>query len=308
MTWLIFVIITVITDSARIFIDNYVSDTYFKGHHSVSQKLFYGYAFTIFSIITLIIAGFNFEIISLPHIINLLISGAIGAISGIFYYRALELDDSTNLGIFIQLAPVFYLILGWLFLGESFSPFQLVAFAIIIAAPLLIVLTTRKKSRSVRIKAVIYSLIYVFIAVVGNLVFVKTNASTSANFFITTALVLLGKGIANIVIVYANPKWCHRFRYVLKRSRGKVLRPMLTNFIFGGVKEFTYRAALAFAPAVALASAASDSAEPIVIFFMGVILTLIWPRFGREKLDKKSVLVHLAATALVVVGIVLLQF
>jgi hypothetical protein len=56
-----------------------------------------------------------------------------------------------------------------------------------------------------------------------------------------------------------------------------------------------------------MASAASDSVTPVVIFFMGIVLTLIWPKFGREKLNRKNVLVHLVATMLVVIGIVLLQ-
>ena len=82
---------------------------------------------------------------------------------------------------------------------------------------------------------------------------------------------------------------------------------MLANFCIGTAKEFTYRAALATAPTVAMASVASDSSEPIVIFFMGLLLTLLWPKFGREKLDKKSIIVHLVATALVVTGIIILQ-
>jgi hypothetical protein len=77
--------------------------------------------------------------------------------------------------------------------------------------------------------------------------------------------------------------------------------------VFGVTKDFTYRAALFMAPSVAVASAASDSSTPIVIFFMGILLTLIWPEFGREKLNRKSIIVHLIATILVVVGIVLIQ-
>ena len=40
MTWLILVIITVFVDAMRIFIDNYVSDVYFKGRGAASQKIF----------------------------------------------------------------------------------------------------------------------------------------------------------------------------------------------------------------------------------------------------------------------------
>ena len=86
-----------------------------------------------------------------------------------------------------------------------------------------------------------------------------------------------------------------------------MLRPLSINCLVRVVQQFAYRGALIAAPTVAIASVASDSAEPIVIFFMGLLLTLIWPKFGREKLQRKTVLVHLIATILVVVGIILLQ-
>ena len=306
MNWLLLVLITVIFDSTRIFIDNYASDYYFKGKHAVSQKLFYGYTFIILSLILMIITGVDF---STPKPIFLfLLSGIMTSVAGIPYYRALELDDSTNLGIFIQLAPVIYLILGWFFLGETFSITQLIAFTIILAAPLLIVITTRKRSRKVKIKAIFYSFIYVLISVSANILFVKeNNLADNLSFFTEMAFVFLGKGIGNLIIIYTHPKWRRRFISVAEKSRGKIFRPLITSCVFSVTKDFTYRAALFLAPSVALASAASDSTLPIVIFFMGIVLTLIWPEFGREKLNRKSVIVHLIATALVVIGIILIQ-
>lgn len=306
MNWLFFVIIAVVADSLRIFIDNYVSDVYFKGRHAVSQKLFDGCAFLIFGILMLSVVGFDFGGISLIVASLIMLSGILHSVAGIPYYRALELDDSTNIGIFTQLAPVLYLILGWFFLDQAFSPFQLIAFAIIICAPFLIVLTTRKRSRSVKLKAVFFAFLYVLISVIGNLVFVKVNTG-EFNFITAIGLVLIGKGVSDILIVWTVPKLRKRFFDVERKSRHRLLIPLTMSSAVTTIQQFTYRAALITAPAVAVASVASDSAEPIVIFFMGLLLTLIWPKFGREKLDRKTVLVHLIATALVVVGIILLQ-
>lgn len=306
MNWLILVLITVIFDSSRIFIDNYISDCYFKGKGAVSQKLFYGYAFIVLAAILMLATGVDFS--NFTPIVLFLLSGIMHSFAGIPYYRALELDDSTNLGIFIQLAPVIYLIMGWLFLGESFSVLQLVAFAVILSGPLLIIMTTRKRSRKVKIKAVFCAFLYVLIAVSANILFVKENNNAeNISFFTEMAFVFLGKGIGNLIIMYSMPKWRRRFLSVVKNSHKKVFRPLFSSCILGVTKDFTYRAALFLAPSVALASAASDSTTPIIIFFMGIVLTLIWPRFGREKLNRKSVLVHLIATVLVVIGIVIIQ-
>ncbi|MBR5939290.1 EamA family transporter, partial [Candidatus Saccharibacteria bacterium] len=237
----------------------------------------------------------------------LLLSGMLSSLSGIPYYRALEIDDSTNIGIFIQLAPILYLILGCFFLGETISPSHFIAFFIIIAAPLLIVLSSRKRSRKTKLRAIFFAFLYILIAVISNLIFVKANTE-SIDFVSEIAILFLGKGIANLLIIYSYPKWRKRFLTVVKSSKRKVLRPLISNTIIGVIKDFAYRGALITAPVVALASAAADSSEPIVIFFMGLVLTLIWPKFGREKLNKKSVLVHLTATILVVAGVILLQF
>ena len=181
MNWLILVAFAVVFDSLRIFTDNYSSDVYFKGRLAVSQKIYHGISHVIIYGILLAITGFNVLNVEFLPLILLIISGVFASLSGIPYFRALELDDSTNIGIFTQLSPVFYLILGWFFLGDTFSPMQLVAFAIILSAPFLIVFTARKRSRKIKIRAVIYAFFYVLIAVIGNLLFVKAHDSTTIN-------------------------------------------------------------------------------------------------------------------------------
>ena len=306
MNWIIFVIIAVIADSLRIFIDNYVSDVYFKGRHAVAQKLFDGLMFVIFGFIMLIATGFNPGEMGIVSALLIVLAGVLHSMAGIPYYRALELDDSTNIGIFTQLAPVFYLILGWFFLDQSFSPMQLVAFAVIILAPILIVMTSRKRSRSIKIKAVFFAFLYVLVSVIGNLIFVKVNTE-SMNFVFAIGIVLIGKGFSDMMIVASQPKLRKRFFDVNRRSKRRLLVPLVMSSITTTVQQFTYRAGLILAPAVAIASVSSDSAEPIVIFFMGLLLTLLWPKFGREKLQRKTIMVHLVATIMVVIGVVLLQ-
>lgn len=310
MSWLILVAIAVIFDVFRIFTDNYISDVYYKGREVASQKLFSAYAKTIIGIIILTVTGFSFNQFDISIVLLLLLSGALSSIAEVPYYFALGIDDSTNLGIFIQLAPVIYLIFGWFLLGETFSPLQLIAIGIVLIALILIVLTSRKRSRKVKLHAILLAFLYVLISVTGNVIFVKVNADNLefSTLISEIALVILGTGLTDGLIMLALPKWRKRYYNVKKASKNKVLTPLTASLSAGVIKSFAYRAALIAAPALALASAASDSIEPIVIFFMGLLLTLIWPKFGREKLQKKVILIHLIATILVVIGITLMQF
>lgn len=306
MNWLIFVAVTLLTDSFRIFLDNYTSDVYFKGEGASSQKIFHGLIQVALAVIILPFAGLGPDTNWLS-VFTFFASGFIVSVAGIPYYKALELDDSTNLGIFMQLSPVLYLILGFIFLGDTISPVQLIAFVIILIAPVLILRTTNKRSQKVKLRAIAFAFIYVLITVVANLIFVKESAG-GLSFLAEITLFFFGKGVSSLIFVGGHKKWRHRLRFVIQKNPRRVPRLLFVNTALGVISDTTYRMALAAAPSVALASAASDSVEPIVIFFMGIILTLINPKFGREKLTKKAILVHLAATVLVVIGVALIQF
>lgn len=307
MNWILVLAIAVISDALRIFIDNYISDVYFKERGAVSQKIVSGIATPIIGLAIILVMGLDFSSISAETIALLILSGILGSIAGIPYYRALELDDSTNIGIFFQFSPILYLIIGWIIGDEAFSVIKLLSCFVILAAPLSIILTARKRSRKVKMKAALYAFLAIVLYVLSGEAFIQGN-SANLNIFSEVGIVLIVKGLSDLAIIGSRRKLRHRLAKVVKSSRNKVLVPINISIILRVIQEFSYRIGLIIAPSVAIASAASDSVEPIVIFFMGLVLTLIWPKFGREKLQKKVVLVHLVATILVAVGIVLMQF
>ena len=306
MSWLAILAIAVISDALRIFIDNYASDYYFKEKGAVSQKIVSGIVTPILGIIILIVTGFNFTEIPPVALTLLLMSGVLGSLAGIPYYKALEIDDSTNIGIFFQFSPILYLIIGWIIGDEQFSIIQLLACFIILAAPLLVVITAKKRSRKVRIKAALLAFISIIFYVASGETFIQGNVD-GINIFSEIGLVLITKGLSDLLIIGSRRKLRHRLAKVVKSSRRKVLFPINISIVMRVIQEFSYRIGLIIAPSVAIASAASDAVEPAVIFFMGLLLTILWPKFGREKLQKKTVLVHFIATVLVVIGIVILR-
>ena len=114
--------------------------------------------------------------------------------------------------------------------------------------------------------------------------------------------------MGNLLIFYGQPTLRKRFHYVVKRSRLKVLIPIFICIIISVVANFSYLGVLTLSPSVALAAALTDSLLPVVTLLMGIGLSVVWPNFGREKIERKSILIHSTATILVVAGIVLLQF
>lgn len=307
MNWILVLAIAVVSDALRIFIDNYVSDVYFKEKGAVAQKIISGVALPIVGIVTIILNQPDLSQADPVMILFLVCSGIFNSIAGIPYYKALEIDDSTNIGIFFQFSPILYLIFNLLFFGESFTAVQLVGATIILIAPALVIFTARKNSRKTRIRAAILAFISILFYVLSGLLFTQATHMADIGIFNEIGMVIIVKGLADLVIIGSRLKWRRRLTKVIASSKGKVILPISAGLVAKLTQEFSYRIGLVIAPSIAIASAASDSVEPAAIFFMGLVLTLIWPKFGREKLQKKTVLVHLVATVVVIFGIVLMQ-
>ncbi len=306
MTWLILLLVSAILTSFGLYIDNFTIDVYFKGNGANSQKVFYVFCQAIIATICLIVFGVDFSTAPINSLLLLIACGFAASIASIFYYRALEIDDATNVSTFVQLSPILYLIFGWLFFKETISPLQIFAFFLIVSAPFIIIFTTRKRSRKIRLRAVFYAFLYVAILVASNLIFANQD-SPNISFGTELTFMFIGRCLGNFVLVAANRKWRIHFKNVVKSTHGKVFIPLSINSVLGTIKKFCYYYAITIAPSVALASAISDSSTPIIVFFLGLILTAIRPAFGREKLNKKAITVHAITTALVIAGIVLIQ-
>ncbi len=306
MTWLILTLVAPIFDALNIYTDNYTSDVYFKGRDSAASKYFFILFHGVAGLLFLCFSGFDFSFLSISAILLIILAGIFNSLSTLPYFRALEIDDSTNVGVFLQLFPIFFLLLSWLFLGETLEPLQIVAFVVILLAPSLIVLSSNKRSRGTKLKAAGFVALYALLSVISSLIFIQ-QTTEGTNYLACIGFLIIGKAIGNAVLCLIFRKWKKRMRYVARRSHGKVYFPMILAGCLNIAYTMMYNAGLMLAPTVAVASAISDSVEPILIFFLGIVLSLIWPRFGREKLDKKTVFIHLGATVIVVIGIVLLQ-
>lgn len=315
MNWITLTIISLLSNTLWTFDENYISDYYFKGKGYAGQKIVFGCTYILLAIMAFFIFNIELDDLAALPVIYIIVAGAICSIADLLFCRALEIEDSTTISIFLQLSPIFYLIFGWTLLGESFSVHQLIAFAIIVTAPFLIIFSSKKKNRKIKIKTVFLILAFVTIEALMNVVFVKNSllvmngaAEEFNKLLIATTILLFGQGLGSLIICCGMPKLRKRFRYVIKRSKGRVFLPIITGILTSVIAQFSYLGVLVLAPSVALAAALNDSLLPVVTLLMGLGLSAVWPNFGREKLEKKTITVHSIATVCVVIGIIILQF
>ena len=306
MLWIFLSILVAITMSISVFIDNYVTDVCFKGRLPQAQKFFGVPAYLLTCIITALI--FPIASVEIHNALILIAAGVLSSIGSIWYYKALTTEDSTGATIFLQLAPVIYLVVGWTLLQQHISPLQILAFCLILSAPLVVIFATPKRSKKLRLRAALLIFLYLLFAVSSNLIFVglSSDGQSGAVTHFPTAFfyVILGKFLTDLTLMIIFRSWRKRLKLAIKTSKHKLVLPMALNEIFFIMTEIAYRLALIIAP-VALVSVLTNSLQLIITFLLGIILTLIWPIFGRERLRPRIIVAHSIAIILAIAGIIL---
>ena len=301
--WVILAIVAAVLMALGVFFDNYITDVFFKGKLPQSRKVFSGPGYLIAA--GVVAAIFGLQAITVGGALWLVATGIIFGLSLIPYYIALAKDESTNIALVEQLSPIFYLAWGWWLLHSEVSFLHLVAIAVLMAAPVLIILSSHKRSQKARLKMVGLMLIKVAAGTLANTMIVELAPEID---FITMMLyVMIGRGVADLALTVKFKTWRHRFKVVMRRGGLKAWIAIATDFMIWLGQEFVNYTALIIAPAMAMASAITKTLMPISVFLLGVVFTILWPSFGREKLDRKTVMVHLIATVLAVIGIILMQ-
>ena len=303
MLWLFLCVIVAFIWSFSAYIDNYITDVVFKGKKPQSMKIFNGITYLLFAVGILFF--FDIEEVSLEHIVLLLLSGIASSIASIPYYLALREEEPTAGVVFYQLVPIIYLFTDWLLFGENIKPLQLFAFIIILIAPV-VILFSRKRPRSRRIEfnaAILFSLYALILAFSGLL---STRVGENYNFHSIFFYFLVGRGVSDVVLYATHADWQQRMKYIWRRKKWQFLLTIVPNQIICVIAEFLSRYALIIGVA-SLVSVTYNILELIFTFVLGIILSLIWPKFGREKLERHVVIAHLIAIILTTIGIILIR-
>lgn len=288
------------TMSTTTFFDNFNVDVVFKKRSPLSQKVIYAILELVAVIVLLIVHPPVFD--SIDAVFFVILSGASYAAALIPYYYALKHGNAVIAEIFEQTMPIFSLLAGFLFLGEALSANQFFAFGIILIAEFITIFAKKKRDKASSLKAAGFSLLAVLLWVAADLFFAKAgnNDYMSALF-----LILVGRMIVDSIFTFTHREERRHCLRLFKQSGLKKLWPTVVDFILEVGSDVTYRLALLLAP-IALVSVTYKATELVFVFIFGIILTKIWPKFGREKLDKRTLIVNGVAIVLLITGIFLI--
>lgn len=307
MLWLILAIVNAAGYAICGFFDNYITDVIFKAKKQEAVKAYYGVTYIVTAIALALI--FGLQSTEMSNVLWLLLSGVLSSTASIPYYKALKDEETTTASIFLQLTPVIYLIADGLIFGETITPTQLIGFLVVIAAPAVVVAMKKKKrstkqTKGLHLGAAWLFILYVILAAASGVI--TAHAGEGLAFTTTFAWFVLGRGIMDLLYYFCNPSWRKRFQYLEKHDGKRLFTTLTIAQVVFLVAEFAGRYALIIG-VPALVSVVSNALEMVIVFVLGIVLSILIPIFGREKLNRRDVMAHLIATILAVVGIIILQ-
>jgi uncharacterized membrane protein len=294
--WLIFAFSGPILWAISTHLDKYLVEKYFK-HSNVAVLL----VFT--ALIGLLTLPFIWLI--QPQVVGVgPANSALMALSGVlymggmlFYLRALQSEEASEVAPFFQAAPLFGFGLGYLVLGEVLSPAQMAGGALIVGGTALVSLRSGAPRSKLNLRLAAPMLASALAMAVSSLIF-KIFALREA-FWPTTFWMFVGEALFGAALL-AIPSYGRQFLDLLRVNPGAVLSVNAANELINLGGALGTRFALTLAP-LALVQAVG-STTTLFVFGFGIVLSVFLPALGRENLSRRELLRKGLAAALVAAG------
>ncbi|MDP3765997.1 MAG: EamA family transporter [Nanoarchaeota archaeon] len=241
----------------------------------------------------------GFEPLNFMNISILLFSGITFSASVILYYKAVQYEEISRVAMLYQLAPIFVLILSFLFLGEVLTKNHLIGFLFLLSAG--IIVSYKQVKNSFKLSKVFYLMLTS--AIIGALSFVAAKHIFNVTSFWSAFLWLRLSGFTALFVLLS-PSIRQEFINTFKTMKNKI-RLLLSFKMIVDFSAFIFAGyAIVNAPVIALISALASSIQPVFIFILALFTSIYFPKIIKEGLDKRSLLTKLLAIALVITGIV----
>ncbi len=218
------------------------------------------------------------------------------------YFYALAQEETSMVVPLYQTVPIFSFILGFFILGETISPVQISAGLLIIIGAVFISLDL--ENVKIKKRTLLLMLSSSFMVAVYVLVF--KVVAVKENFWGSVFYEEIGVMLAGLFLFAFMKNYRNQFIIILKKNRVSVISINGFNELVNiGAKLLVNYASL-LAP-IALITVA-NGLQPFFVFLYGIVLTLLFPSFAKETLEKKYIAQKLSAIAVMLLGTYLLIF
>lgn len=303
MNWFLIALINPVVHAFVNHFDKYLLSKYMKGG-TVGALIMFSSLFAVVALpIIFIINPSVLTSVSLSQGLILMVNGAFLTIAILLYLYAMDLDEASYVAPFFQLIPIFGLLFGFLILGETLTSSQLVAGGFILLGSLL--LSFELAGTNTRIKKKLVLLM------IGSSLFYSVNAvifksvANSQGFLDSLFWDFLGKFLFGVILFFAVRSYREQFIYLLKVSGARIVGLNVVNEVLSLIGEIALIFAVLFAPVALVQSV--GGLQPAFVLIFGVLITLFFPNFGEESLQKKHLIQKIIGIGVITVGVYLLE-
>lgn len=134
MNWLTFALLAPALYAIVTFVDKYLIEKKVKDY--TAMPIYIGIAAAIAGI--LIFIGAYYPLLPLKETLIVLTTGVLTTFASLLYFKALSLEETSNINIFFLMFPVVTLILAYIFLHETLNVSQGIGFILILGATIVV--------------------------------------------------------------------------------------------------------------------------------------------------------------------------
>lgn len=296
MLWIVFALLAPVFWVFSNFVDKYSLERYTKG---IFDFLFFS-TLTSWLFVTALVTLFGFPLL-IPHSIIPVFLGMALIYSYGFYGKSLKQGETSRLIILFQLIPVLTLVLAFLFLGQTISLKEFVAFLLVLIGATAISLD-KTEVGTVFTKGAKW--MFVAIAMWAVIFLFADYALTKMSFEDFFILDTLGTALASIPLLLI-PFTRRQIIVGIKTAVPKKYGWFVLNNFFDFFGQMSMKKALALAPSAGLVTVVIQ-VQSFYGIVLGFLLTMLLPYVFKEDVSIKSLRKKIGGALVMFGGIVLL--
>lgn len=303
MTWFSIALIGPFLYAISNQIDKYLVEKYFKGGEAGALVIFSA-LFSIVALPFIFLFGDGIFSLGIKNTVMLTLNGGLNIICLVLYFKALRDDEATVVVPFYQLIPIFGFILGYLILGEVLTLHQMLACLLVIIGIAFLSFEIAEGKALFKSRVVgLMTLSSLLFAVNG---VVYKFFTLEPGFWATIFWEFFGNVVVGTVLFVFFSSYRKQFIAMLKQnSVGSISVNSVNELVFLLAEGFSIYATL-LAPIAIVTTI--NGFQPVFVFVIGTLMTLLFPKILNESLLKHKLIQKCLAIAIVVIGVILLRF
>ena len=286
-----------------------IADSYLISKYSQKEKERSSGGLVIFSSLIGIFIAFLISIfasglfdISFLDKLLLIFVGFLTVVWIILYLYTLEIEDISSVVPWFLTVPIFGYILGYLFLGETLTFYQIIGSIIIFLGLILISINFSGERKIFKKKVVLYMLYACLMIAISGVIFKYVTVEN--NFWISSFWEYLGLGAAGLFLYIFVPKHRAEFRYMNETGGRKIFLVNIVSELMSISGNLLSSFALLLAPVVMVYLVSSF--QPVIVLFLTLLGTKFFPHIVKENLSFRVLFPKIIAIILITIGSIVL--